>query len=282
MDFTGYNSHRLPASAGLCRNPATAVRGATVTEVLVAAALISLLAGLLLPVIQLAREQGMIAQSSQNLRQLALANLAYAADHGTFCPAGNRLDNNIRWHGVRPHVTLPFDPAKGYLAPYLGDGGKARICPLFAREMKGRESFEMGSGGYGYNDIYIGRRPDQAFNPLTNDYIGEYPARLTRPANTVMFATTAYARIDGLQEYPYTHPPFWARSDGTPRPQRPSPSLHFRARGKALVAWADGRVSAEIMEDRPHGYNPHGGDTQSHAFGWFGPDDNNGFWNSRQ
>lgn len=96
-----------------------------------------------------------------------------------------------------------------------------------------------------------------------------------------MFATTAYARTSGLQEYPYCEPPFWDFGSG-PSGERPSPSVHFRANGKALVAWCDGHVSAETNnKDSAHGENPHGGNSHDFPLGWFGPEENNGWWNPR-
>ena len=57
-----------------------------------------------------------------------------------------------------------------------------------------------------------------------------------------MFATTAYARAGGIQEYPFAEPPFWDFGDG-PTGSRPSPTVHFRFDGRAIVGWCDGHVS---------------------------------------
>ena len=56
------------------------------------------------------------------------------------------------------------------------------------------------------------------------------------------------------------------------------PSVHFRAGGKAIVGWCDGHVSLEP----PQSYgetNYYGGDNKKDKVGWFGPEEDNGFWN---
>ena len=52
--------------------------------------------------------------------------------------------------------SAPFDPAKGWLGPYLGSDGRVKLCPVFATLDPSPESFEFGAGGYGYNSTYLG------------------------------------------------------------------------------------------------------------------------------
>ncbi len=248
-------------------------------ELLVAILIVSVLAVLALVTASGVQRSAMALESASNLRQLAQANLAYATDSGRFAPANDRW-NRRRWHGVRTSPNAPFNPAGGFLSPYLGESGEVMACPLF-EQMTGSASFELGAGGYGYNQAYIGGRPGGAYDSSTGIRIAERVANVTDPTQTVMFTTTAYARSGGLQEYPYCEPPFWDFGTG-PSGHRPSPSVHFRFRGKAIVAWCDGHVSFESMDDRPHGSNPHGGDSESHALGWFGPDQQNGWWRARR
>lgn len=252
-------------------------RGFTLIELLVAVAIaaVLLLAGY--GAMQKALTTARIARSSQNLGQLAAANLLYASDNGTFAPADDR-SNRKRWHGARTSPSQPFDPADGFLAPYLGHARQVTPCPLLRSLVEGKESFESGTGGYGYNAQYIGGKPGWAYDRKTGERLAERPGRLAHVSRTVMFATTAYARNDGLQEYPYCEPPFWDFGNG-PTGNRPSPTVHFRANGKALVAWCDGHVSAEPRNDRTNGANPHGGNPEEHDLGWFGPDAENGYWN---
>ena len=254
--------------------------GFTLVETLVAIAIIATLAALVFPVMQALRTRGQAIQSTANLRSLAAANMTYLAEHGMFCPADDQF-NNRRWHGARSSSEGKFDPAKGFLAPYLGASREVGLCPLLKSLVADEQSYEAGTGGYGYNDTYIGGRPGGNYDKLTKLRIPERLANISDPARTVMFTTAAYAQPGGVQEYAFCAPPFWDFGSG-PSGNRPSPTVHFRAGGKALVAWCDGRVTAEAKSERPAGSNPHGGDADAADLGWFGPDENNGYWNPRR
>ena len=254
--------------------------GFTLTELLVVMAVLVSLVTLTFTGTRRMITSARIAESSNNLRNLAIANNTYLSDHGVYCPADDRF-NQRRWHGARSGNSARFDPTKGFLSPYLGKSMRVTTCPLFRAMVEGPASFENGTGGYGYNAAYIGGLPGGPFDRTTYLRISQRPSNVTDPARTVMFATTAYARQGGLQEYPYCEPPFWDYGDG-PSGARPSPSVHFRANGRALIAWCDGSVTAEIPNHAKGGDNPHGGDPDSHNLGWFGPEENNGWWNPRR
>jgi len=251
----------------------------TLVECLVVVAIVIVLAALGAAGIMRFKEHAYATQSIANLRQLAAANATFASDHGHYAPADDRW-NNRRWHGARAGAGAPFDPTGGFLAEYLGRSRRVTACPLFTGMLEGARSFEDGTGGYGYNAAYVGGLPGGQWNP-DGTRRSERPSRILDPAATVMFTTTAYARNNGLQEYPYCEPPFWDFGNG-PSGHRPSPTVHFRFNGKALVAWCDGHVTMESPADRPEGTNPHGGHASQHNLGWFGPDDQNGYWNPRR
>lgn len=244
--------------------------GFTLVELLVVLVVLGILTALAVPATQSALRFSRQGASMSNLRQLAVANLSYAADNGGFfCPAQD-MRNNKRWHGERSSSGAPFDPTRGFLAPYLGESGRVKMCPLVPDYIKGSGSWENGSGGYGYNATYLGGTPANGYQPNTT-------ARVPNPAQTVMFTTTAFAKSDGLQEYPYTEPYQWVDPNGRLSGDL-QPSTHFRAGGKALVAWCDGRVSAE-KPSRLGGANYYGGNNVEAQIGWFGPERDNGYWN---
>lgn len=265
------SEHRAPASSA----------GFTLFELLVTITILGVLAAIAYKVGTSAIQRAWIVQSSANLKSLAAANAAYQADHGEFCPADDRF-NNLRWHGARTSVSSKFDPTEGFLSPYLGKSRTVNTCPIFKNIVSGSASFEEGTGGYGYNSAYIGGRPGGAWNKATKIRIPAKMEILENPSETVMFTTTAYAQPDGLQEYASCEPPFWDFGNG-PSGERPSPTVHFRAEGKAIVVWCDGHVTLESNnKTMDHGENPHGGKSESHNLGWFGPEDNNGHWNTRK
>lgn len=253
--------------------------GFTLVEILVASSVIAVLAGIATASAKLMINRSRIIQSTANLRSLAIANADYQSDNGVFCPADDQ-SNNRRWHGSRTSSRSKFDPTTGLLSPYLGRSMRVGQCQLFKEFVKGMASFEDGTGGYGYNSTYIGGRPGGKFDKFTKLRLSERLANVPDPGRTVMFTTTAYVIANGLQEYAYCEPPFWDFGAG-PSGSRPSPSVHFRANGKALVAWCDGSVTAEAKSDTGSGSNVHGGDESRVNLGWFGPDDGNGYWNPR-
>lgn len=255
-------------------------RAFTLMEMLMVTGILATLVAIAVPSFQNARMQAWSVASASNLRQLTEANMAYAADNGRFVPADDNW-NLTRWCGARKTLTSPLDPTKGLLADYLGKSRRVTPCPLFTQMLQKQpvQSFEYGSGGYGYNDYLGGAIPGKYDKGVERLRISLPATRVPSAAETVMFATTALAYSDRVQEYPYLHPPFWTYEDGTPNGTRPSPSLHFRFNGKAIVSWCDGHISFETREDRAVGSNPYGGDATKQNLGWFGPDENNGYWN---
>lgn len=246
-------------------------RGFTLVELLVVVVITVTLAVLGFQGYLAARVRANQTVSTANLRQLAAANLLYVADHSTYAPASDAA-NLIRWHGGRTKVGSKFDPTKGYLAEYLGESRRVGICPGFAEHLTGSSSWEDGSGGYGYNSTYIGGLPEDWTTP-------NRPANVNNPARTLMFATTAAAKAEGIQEYAFAEPfrevySSW-RLGGSMQP-----SVHFRFNRRALIAWCDGHVSEEPQQD-PAETNFYGGDNAVSNIGFCGPKDNNGWWNPR-
>lgn len=259
--------------------PAANPRGFSLVELLVVIGIVAILASLAYSGTRVMVTRARIIESTANLRSLAAANTTYLAENGVYCPADDQA-NNRRWHGARTSTSSAFDPTQGFLSPYLGRSMRVTVCPLFRAMVEGASSFENGSGGYGYNAAYIGGLPGGMYDKSTKIRVPQRPANVANPSRTVMFTTTAYARATGLQEYPYCEPPFWDFGTG-PSGSRPTPSVHFRANGKALVAWCDGSVTEENPNQSRGGDNPHGGDAEAHDLGWFGPEENNGYWNPR-
>ena len=247
-------------------------KGFTLLEILLTVAISAAATASAAAVYQWSRLRADIALSSRNLRQLVTANLNYAQDHnGHFCPAQDQ-SNLRRWHGGRKRFDAPFSPDGGFLTPYFGRDVQLETCPLLRRIVDASVSFEEGAGGYGYNSAYIGGSPGDCFSPASLLDV-EFPGR------TVMFATTALARAEGMQEYPFAEPFFWPLEDGSDGGEL-QPSVHFRAHGCAIVAWCDGRVSLE----KPSTFKPinfYGGDNEKSLIGWFGPEKENGFWNPK-
>lgn len=259
--------------------------GFTLIELLVAVSIIALLLGLLLPALGSARETGRGAVCLSNLRQLVLANSSYAQDNaGFYVPAAENIftDNLKRWHGTRntpgtgtdPDNT--FDPTRGPLANYIGRTGDVRHCPTFEDQIDhDAPGFELGTGGYGYNNAYIGGR---------NDLFGTHPKsanhtahadEVQQPTGTIMFTDAAFFKtVAGrnlLIEYSFAETPWVQQFPNQPPTQRHAPSIHFRHKNNAHTAWADGHVTGETMDFTNPQFEVF---YRRLGFGWFGPQSN--------
>lgn len=248
-------------------------RAFTLVELLVVIAIVAVLAALSLTAITAVQGRGDAAKCMGNLRQLTAAALTYVGENGGQYVFAQEPGNRIRWHGVRGSVSDKFDPEKGPLAPYLGADRRVKLCPALRRVLSGKQSFEDGTGGYGYNAAYIGGTPLDPFK-------AERAANVPAASSVVMFADCAFPRSAGLQEYAYAEP--WNAVDYRGRPRGAlSPSVHFRHSGTANVAWCDGHISAE-KPSKIGGRNGYGGDAGKWQIGWFGPSDDNGYWNPQR
>jgi prepilin-type N-terminal cleavage/methylation domain-containing protein/prepilin-type processing-associated H-X9-DG protein len=256
-------------------------------ELLVVISIIALLGSILMPALVAARAQGRDVVCKSNIRQLVLANIGYAGENeGSYVPAALDIfsDNKHRWHGVRDDLNSPFDVYRSPLIAYLGDG-RVKKCPEYVDFRHGNPwdlNFEDGCGGYGYNMTYIGSRiweggyQDEMCRVTTRDF------EVSSPAETLMFADTAMAELDGNDrpyylEYSFAEPPYFV-SDGEPAPSwgYASPSIHFRHRGEANIGWTDGHTDSRTMAEFD-GINIYGVKSSEMMLGWFEPIDNSLF-----
>ncbi|MFH1371263.1 MAG: type II secretion system protein [Planctomycetota bacterium] len=271
-------------------------RGFSLTELLVVISTVSLLMAVLMPALITARSQARAVVCRSNLRQLVLSNIEYANDNdGYYVPAAEDLWLMIgplqagyhRWHGKRSGANEPFEPSKGPLADYLGDGS-VKECPGrvdFTGDQTGDINFERGCGGYGYNMTYLGNRlwcsgittfaaMIDAYAKTTNE------VEVRRPAVTLMFCDTAfYKEHQGnryLVEYSFAEPPFYLFGGSVYEGWYSMPSIHFRHRGWANVGWADGHIEPKRMADM-EGKTGYDAASASVNIGWFEPVDNTPF-----
>jgi prepilin-type N-terminal cleavage/methylation domain-containing protein/prepilin-type processing-associated H-X9-DG protein len=303
-------------------------RGFTLVEMLVVITIIVILASLLLPALTAAREKARQISCKNNLYQLWLATTMYADDYGEYFPPlaidigltlpnsrGTMTAGHWRWHGRRKDGDHPFDPRVGYLAPYLGlptvtaetqdkttydipqlvgeirklEGIK--MCPTFRSYYAegDRNSFEWGSGGYGYS-AFVGNRSYYTidFMGMLFGDIGARRPMFRDTSKVIMYADCATPQMDGGQLYyaeeSQIYQPYWVDSPvewgGTSSVGRPMPStmpcdptIFFRHNGMANVCWLDGHVDARRMDFSVQNALATGVNSGALGIGWFGPDD---------
>ncbi|MEM7391027.1 MAG: type II secretion system protein [Verrucomicrobiota bacterium] len=226
------------------------------------------------------RERAETLRCASNLKQLYLANTAYANQHGTYVAAAPDMayppgSNLKRWHGERTTSREAFDGDRSPLAPFMGTDRSLRRCPTFKSFKTGanHNAFESSCGGYGYNHAGVGSRSYQfGFNGEGLER-GMKPMNIRKPAQTVMFTDAAfpqpYGRPDYLIEYSFAEA-YHFISSREPEETRwtASPSIHFRHNDRANVIWCDGHLSAEKLT--MIGYPGSG----PFRIGWFGEADN--------
>ena len=244
--------------------PATTTRryrSFTLIELLVVIAIIAILAAMLLPALNKARERGIATSCTNNMKQVSSADSLYQNDYEYFCPTIYYMGaskGGKAWMGACNSSTKDFDyTGEGYLTPYLPkpgeDASMASIvtksvvfCPhpwvsafYSSDEYSATNAVGSGIGIASYLHGWEGFATASS-DSTRNKYRLTKPGTIKTPSRCVSFADQGGKKSDtssggahGLgSEMDFSH-------------SVDSEKTMFRHMGRANVIWADGHVSSE-------------------------------------
>ncbi|MCI7643896.1 MAG: hypothetical protein MST10_06035 [Lentisphaeria bacterium] len=252
----------------------------TLIELLVIIVILIILVGMILPTLEKARCSSRQAQCMNNLRILTLENFAYANDNNDFfAPFAEKSNHQDTvypyrlWWGLQVSKDQVIFNRQGYLSSYLPANLSATqllICPSQNVKLNFNGS-DGGSYGYNANGIggngYLLMNKDKTKSATDKSQFGNSVklSQIKSPSSLLMFSDSVNAggmgakpkqlraidRIAGPDSFAYQH---------------------FRHNQKAVVAWADGHISAEksakIVVSDKYAFDLLGNST----VGWIAPD----------
>jgi prepilin-type N-terminal cleavage/methylation domain-containing protein/prepilin-type processing-associated H-X9-DG protein len=210
---------RWAMSASICRGNKSQQRGFTLVELLVVIAVISILAGMLLPVLENAVDSAKQIACINNLKQIGIATCLYTDDSDGQLP--NTHESKYYYWKYQISTYLGMD---GILAdPEYWKG--VFLCPSWPDDFGG-------SKGYGWNNAYMGIAPTTP--PVFMKEI-EVPSKTILCGDTTNWSTAGFSHI-------YLYPPSWGA-------HYPGDVISDRHDGGLNLLWADFTARRMLTEE---------------------------------